>query len=73
MQLLCLLKHGCIWGAVKLWCKCKCIYFTLLSMFMIKYAYSYFANTYFSFYRGRTTKMLSLMRKVLASSTLERG
>jgi hypothetical protein len=41
-------------------CKCKCIYFTLLSMFMIKYAYSSFANTHFSFYRGRTMKMLSL-------------
>jgi hypothetical protein len=25
-------------------------------MFMIKYAYSSFANTYFLFYRGKTTK-----------------
>jgi hypothetical protein len=39
---------------------------------MIKYAYSSFANTYFSFYHGRTTKTLSLMQQVLASSTLER-
>jgi hypothetical protein len=41
--------------------------------FMIKYAYSSFADIYFSFYHGRTTKMLSLIRMVLASSTLERG
>jgi hypothetical protein len=41
-------------------CKCKCIYFTLLSMLMIKYVYLFVANTYFSFYRGRTTKTLSL-------------
>jgi hypothetical protein len=72
MWLLCLLKHGCIWSAAKLRCKCKCIYFTLLWTFMIKHAYLSFANTYFSFYHGRTTKMLSLMCKVLASSTLER-
>jgi hypothetical protein len=42
-------------------------------MFMIKYAYSSFTDTYFSFYRDRTTKMLSLMGKVIPSSTLERG
>jgi hypothetical protein len=30
-------------------------------MFMIKYAYSFFYDTYFSFYHGRTMKMLSLM------------
>jgi hypothetical protein len=30
-------------------------------MFMIKYAYSSFVDTYFPFYRGKTTKMLSLM------------
>jgi hypothetical protein len=35
----CLLKHGCIWSTTELLCKCKCIYFTLLSMLMIKYAY----------------------------------
>jgi hypothetical protein len=40
---------------------------------MIKYAYSSFANTYFSFYRGKTTKTLSLTQQVLASSTLEGG
>jgi hypothetical protein len=39
---------------------------------MIKYEYSYFANTYFSFYHGNTMKMLSLMYKVLASSIRER-
>jgi hypothetical protein len=33
---------------------------------MIKYAYSSFADTYFSFYHGKTIKMLSLM-----SSSLE--
>jgi hypothetical protein len=49
MQLLCLLKHGCIWSAVKLCSKYECIYFTLMLTFMIKY-------TYFSFYHGRTTK-----------------
>jgi hypothetical protein len=49
----------------------KCIYFILLSIFMIKYAYSFFTDTYFLFYRGRTMKMLSLTRKILASSTLE--
>jgi hypothetical protein len=48
-------------------------FFILLSMFMIKYVYSSFANTYFSFYRSRTTKMLSLMQQVLALSTIERG
>jgi hypothetical protein len=42
-------------------------------MFMIKYAYSPFANTYFSFYHGKTMKTLSLTQRVLASSTLERG
>jgi hypothetical protein len=42
-------------------------------MFMIKYAYLSFIDTYFLFYRGKTTKMLSLMRKVLALTTLERG
>jgi hypothetical protein len=55
--------------------------FILLSMFMIKYAYSSSANTYFLFYCGGTmkmlslthTKMLSLTHTVLASSTLERG
>jgi hypothetical protein len=73
MWLSCLLKHMCIWSVAELQRNCKCIYFTLLLMFMIKYAYSYFANAYFSFYRGRTTKMLSLMQQVLASSTLERG
>jgi hypothetical protein len=72
MQLTCLLKHGCIWSATELWYKCKYIYFTLLSMFMVKYAYSSFANTYFSFYRGRTMNTLSLTQEVLASSTLER-
>jgi hypothetical protein len=71
MQLLCLLKHGCILSAAELRCKCKCIYFTLLSMFMIKYVYSSFANTYFSFYHDRIMKMLLLMCKVLALSTLE--
>jgi hypothetical protein len=40
---------------------------------MIKYGYSSFDNIYFSFYRDRITKMLSLMHMVLASSTLERG
>jgi hypothetical protein len=40
---------------------------------MIKYAYSSFANTYFPFYHGKTTKMFSLTCKVLALSTLERG
>jgi hypothetical protein len=45
MQLLCLFKHGCIWSTAKLWSKCKFIYFTLLSTFMIKYAYSSFPNT----------------------------
>jgi hypothetical protein len=54
-------------------CKCKCIYFTLLLVFMIKYAYSSFASTYFLFYRGKTMKTLSLTQWVLASSTLERG
>jgi hypothetical protein len=44
-----------------------------LLAFMIKYAYSSFVDTYFSFYRGRTMKMISLMCKVLASSTLDRG
>jgi hypothetical protein len=73
MLLLCLLKDGCIWSAAKSQCKCKCIYFTLLLTFMIKYAYSSFVDTYLSFYCGRTKKVLSLMRKVLASSTLERG
>jgi hypothetical protein len=42
-------------------------------MFMIKYAYSSFANIYFSFYRDRTTKMLPLIFNVLAWSTLKRG
>jgi hypothetical protein len=42
-------------------------------MFMIKYAYSSFVDTYFSFYRGRTIKILLLMCKVLASSILERS
>jgi hypothetical protein len=55
MRLPCLLKHGCIWSTTELRCKCKCIYFTLLSIFMSNYTYSSFANTYFSFYRGRTT------------------
>jgi hypothetical protein len=73
MWLLCLLKHGCIWSATELRCKCKCIYFTLLLMFMIKYAYSSFTSRYFSFYRGKTTKTLWLTQQVLASSTLERG
>jgi hypothetical protein len=54
------LTHGCIWSATELRGKCKCIYFTLSSMFMIKYAYSSFANTYFSFYCGRTMKTISL-------------
>jgi hypothetical protein len=49
MHLLCLLKHGFIWSVAKLWCKYKCIYFTLLLTFIIKYGYSSFANTYFSF------------------------
>jgi hypothetical protein len=40
---------------------------------MIKYAYSYFAHTYFSFYHARIMKMLSVMCKVLALSTLEGG
>jgi hypothetical protein len=51
----------------------KCFYFILLSMLMIKYAYLSFANTYFSFYHGRTMKILSLTEQVLASSILERG
>jgi hypothetical protein len=46
--------------------------FILLSTFKIKFAYSSFADTYFSFYHGRTTKMLSLMCKVLAWSTLDK-
>jgi hypothetical protein len=46
MRLLCLLKHGCIWRVAELQCKCKCIYFTLLSTFMIKYPYSSCANIY---------------------------
>jgi hypothetical protein len=70
MHLLYLLKHGCIWSVADL--RCKCIYFILLSTFMIKYAYSSFTDTYFLFYRGRTIKMLLLMRKILASITLER-
>jgi hypothetical protein len=73
MQLLCLYKHGHIWSAAELQCKCKYIYFTLLSLFMIKYVYSSFDNTYLSFYRDRTMKMISLTRKAIASSTLERG
>jgi hypothetical protein len=73
MRLPSLLKYGCIWSAAELHCKCKYIYFTLLSMFMIKYAYSSFANTHFSFYHGRIMKTLSLMQQILASSTLERG
>jgi hypothetical protein len=73
MRLVCLHQHGCIQNAVELCCKYKCIYFTLLSMFMIKYTYSSFVNAYFLFYRGRTMKMVSLMRKVLTLSTLERG
>jgi hypothetical protein len=56
MQLLCLLKHDCIWSAVKLCSKYECIYFTLMLTFMIKYAYSSFVDTYFSFYHGGTTK-----------------
>jgi hypothetical protein len=44
MRLLCLLKHGYFRSTAESRCKCKCIYFTLLSMFMIKYAYSSFAN-----------------------------
>jgi hypothetical protein len=68
-----LLKHGCVWSATELCCKCKCIYFTLLSMFIIKYTYLSFVDTYLSFYHGETMKMLSLMCKVLVSSTLERG
>jgi hypothetical protein len=32
---------------------------------MVKYAYLSFVDTYLPFYRGKTTKMLSLMRKVL--------
>jgi hypothetical protein len=40
---------------------------------MIKYAHSYFVDTYLSFYCGRTMKMLSLTYNILASSTLERG
>jgi hypothetical protein len=66
-------EHGCNPNTTKLCCKCKCIYFTLLSMFMIKYEYSPFTDTYFSFYHSRTIKMLLLMHMVLASSTLERG
>jgi hypothetical protein len=73
MWLPCLLKHAYIWSAAKLQCKCKCIYFTLLLMFMIKYVYSSFDNTYFSLYRGWTMKMLSVMQQVLALSILERG
>jgi hypothetical protein len=37
MWLHCLHQHGCIWIAAK-FC-CKCIYITLLLMFMIKYAF----------------------------------
>jgi hypothetical protein len=44
MRLLCLLKHGYFRSTAESRCKCKCIYFTLLSTFMIKYAYSSFAN-----------------------------
>jgi hypothetical protein len=33
-------------GAAELRCKCKCIYFTLLSTFMINCVYSSFANIY---------------------------
>jgi hypothetical protein len=71
MRILCLLKHGYIWSAAELHCKYKCIYFTLLSTFIIKYAYAYFVDTYFSFDHSRTMKMLSLMCMVLVSSTLE--
>jgi hypothetical protein len=66
-------KHRCIWSTTELCSNYKCIYFTLLSTFMIKYVYSSFADTYLSLFHGRIIKMLSLMRKVLASSTLERG
>jgi hypothetical protein len=38
-----------------------------------RFAHSPFANTYFSFYHGRATKILLLMSKVIASSILERG
>jgi hypothetical protein len=40
---------------------------------VIKYVYSSFADTYFSFYRSRTMNMLSLTCKVLALSTVERS
>jgi hypothetical protein len=39
MRLPYLLKRGYIWSAAELQSKCKFIYFTLLSMFMIKYVY----------------------------------
>jgi hypothetical protein len=42
-------------------------------MFMIKYVYSSFADTYFLFYCDTTTKLLSLMCKVLALSTLKKS
>jgi hypothetical protein len=38
-----------------------------------RFAHSPFANTYFSFYHCRATKILLLMSKVLASNILERG
>jgi hypothetical protein len=63
MLLRCLLKDGCIWSAAK--SQCKCIYFTLLLIFMIKYVYSSFVDIYFSFYHGRTTKIFSLMHRIL--------
>jgi hypothetical protein len=40
---------------------------------MIEYVYSSFTDTCFSSYLGRTTKIFSLMQKVLLSSTLQIG
>jgi hypothetical protein len=57
MRLPCLPKHGGIWSATELRCRCMHIYFTLLSIFMIKYAYSSFANT--CFYLGLLTRTWS--------------
>jgi hypothetical protein len=83
MWFLCLIKYDCIWSAIELRCKCKYIYFTLLLTFIIKYVYSSITDTYFLFYRDRTTKILLfyrdrttkiflLIRKILTSSILDR-
>jgi hypothetical protein len=66
-----------IGGATWTFCMCRELLSMILSgssLYRYRgYAYLSFVEIYFSFYHEWTTKMLSLMRKVLSLSTLERG